>query len=194
MTTRVLFAGMDGAGKSTLSCSVYRWLVQAGYDAGLHEIDVWSDTHGPILGQKGWPERNKRGNEVRNYLADEFSAAIGQFVSDRRHDLVLGDLHGRWQMPDLEYWQKLRADGAVLVLRHPTEKDSRIACPQRPEDWEAFLARWDIPILFRVFSLQDGQSAPADDLPVTGLDRELRHDDPLIRRVAMRLIETTGLK
>lgn len=194
MTTRVLFAGMDGAGKSTLSCSIYRLLRQAGYDVGLHEIDVWSDTHGPILGRKGWTERNKRGNEVRNYLADEFSEAVGRFVSDDGHRMVIGDLHGRWQMPDLPYWEGLRADGAVLVLRHPTTKDAGISCPQRAEDWERFLAKWNIPILFRVFSLQNGQTAPPGTVPAFGLDRSVRHGDLAIRDIARRLIETTGLR
>ena len=192
MTTRVLFAGMDGSGKSTLSCSIYRTLKQAGYDVGLHEIDVWSDTHGPILGRKDWSERNKQGNEVRNHLADEFSEAIGRFVSDDRHRIVIGDLHGRWQMPDRRYWEGLKADGAVLVLRHPTKKDARISCPQRAEDWERFLARWDIPVLFKVFSLRPGQTAPAGTVPANGLDRRIRDRDLAIRDIAVRLVQVTG--
>lgn len=194
MTTRVLFAGMDGAGKSTLSCSVYQTLRQVGYDVGLHEIDVWSDTHGPILGRKAWSERDKRGNEIPNYLADEFSEAITRFVCDDGHRMVIGDLHGRWQMPDPPYWEGLRADGAVLVLRHPTTKDEEISCPQRPEDWERFLAERDIPILFRVFSLLPGQTAPSGTVPAIGLDRSVRHGDLAIRDVSTRLIDTTGIR
>ena len=45
MTTRVLFAGMDGAGKSTLACSVYAVLKSRSIDVGLHA--------GPVVFQEG---------------------------------------------------------------------------------------------------------------------------------------------
>ncbi|MDP9212241.1 MAG: hypothetical protein M3N59_03120 [bacterium] len=189
MTIRVLFAGMDGVGKSTLACSVYRTLRLWGYDVGLHEIDVWSDTHGPILGRKPWVERQKRGNDVRNYLADEFSAAVGRFVSDERHELVLGDLHGRWQMPDPPYWDGLAADRAVLVVRHPTAKDGQVVCPQREDDWRRFLATWRIPVSARVCSLLPGQQPLPDSLPVWNLDRELRDTAPDVCRIAAHVAD-----
>lgn len=192
MTTRVLFAGMDGAGKSTLACSVYAVLKSWSIDVGLHELDVWSDTHDPILGRKPWGERNKRGNDVRNYLADEFAAGIGRFMTDDSHRLLLGDLHGRWQMPDYRFWTNLSADWTVLVTRKSTVKDRLIESPQRRADWEEFLEKLDIPIRLRVFSRLSGQSVPRNHLPVTDLERRLCDDQYEVRQVATAIMDELG--
>ncbi len=192
MTTRVLFAGMDGAGKSTLACSVYAVLKSWSIDVGLHELDVWSDTHDPILGRKPWGERNKRGNDVRNYLADEFAGAVDRFVTDERHRLIIGDLHGRWQMPDYRFWAGLTADWAVLVERQPTVKDRLINSPQRIADWERFLESFKIPIRLRVFSRLAGQSVPSGRLPVTDLDRQLCHENPEVWQAATAIMDELG--
>lgn len=192
MTTRVLFAGMDGAGKSTLACSVYAVLASWSIDVGLHELDVWSDTHGPILGRKAWGERNKRGNDVRNHLADEFAAGLARFATDDTHRLLLGDLHGRWQMPDYRFWTGLSADWTVLVERQPTVKDRLINSPQRIADWERFLEALGIPIRLRVFSRLSGQSVPPDRLSATDLDRCLCADEPEIWQIAAAIMDEVG--
>ncbi len=173
MPMRLLFAGMNGSGKSTLACSVYVWLrCQGVASISLHEIDVWSDTHACILGNKDWAERNKRGSDQENWLADEFAAAILDFASDNSQ-LVLGDLQGRWQLPTPEYWHGLQADGAILVGRQPTAADQQTTYPQHLSDWQQFLATYNIPIIAEVFSQRAGEPGRVGSLSVHGLDRRL---------------------
>ena len=112
MTFKVLIGGYDGAGKSTLACSLYVYLCMIGYDVGLHEIDPWSDTHAPLLGRKNWTERNKRKNYVE---ADIYHSYVEPFAQDSR-EIVIGDIQGNYQCPHNHMWAN-SADVAVLVSR-----------------------------------------------------------------------------
>ena len=60
-TVRMLIGGQHASGKSTLAVTLYRILSeQHGLSVGLHELDIHSDTHDPLLGRKPWSARTKR--------------------------------------------------------------------------------------------------------------------------------------
>lgn len=185
---RILIGGMNGAGKSTLACSLYLALRELTSDVTLHEVDPWSDTHDCILGHKPWSERNKRGNFVRNHLASEFAERAAAFAADDA-SIVLGDLHGRWQLPDFEYWEPLRGSGdALLVTRRQTAEDFESPYPQDPKSWLLHLERLDIPVRWVVSSHLE----PVPDqqaLTVSGLDRLAVPDNSDIVRLARTLLD-----
>lgn len=137
MSTHIIIGGPVNCGKSTLAVSLYRQLQILGVSVGIHELDVYSDTHPCILGQKPWYERRKRAEAEFNPTIKE---RIREYADDQR-DVVIGDLPGRLGTP---YLSKLMepADQAIIVAK----------------DWES-LDRWDecfcvyqVPITLRIIS------------------------------------------
>lgn len=176
MSCRILFGGMSSAGKSTLACSVYEILTRRGLDVGLHELDIWSDTHDCILGKKPWEQRNKRGGPSGDDLHPEFAVAVGEFQADDS-TIVIGDLPGR-RNPSWEAAVGC-ADYAVLVYRRPLGKDEEEFFARHEVNWELQMTEWEIPIIARIESLQDTQAYPSgvNRIGVHGLDRQLVFDD-----------------
>lgn len=94
---RLLIGGPANSGKSTLCTSLFHILRDVpDLTVGIHEIDVYSDTHGPLLGLKPWSERKKNFHAGRS----EVDARMAEFLSDRA-DLVIGDLPGNIRNPHL---------------------------------------------------------------------------------------------
>jgi hypothetical protein len=133
-----------------------------GVSVGIHELDVYSDTHACILGLKSWYDRRKRAEAEFNPTIKE---RVREFADDQ-HDIVIGDLPGRLGTP---YFGKLvePADWVIIVAK----------------DWEG-LDRWtecfdvyNVPIALRVISFM-GQlpiipPVTPDVLYVKGLDRKV---------------------
>ena len=193
MSCRILFGGMSTAGKSTLACSVYEVLIRRGLNVGLHELDIWSDTHDCILGAKPWEQRNKRGGPSGDDLHPEFAVAVERFRADDSA-VVIGDLPGR-RNPS---WDAAIgcADYAALIYRRQLTKDREEFFADHEVDWERQMEDWGIPVIARVQSLQPGEPdvTGADRYPAIGLDRELLLDDPGVLDLATlitRFAETT---
>lgn len=182
--TRILIGSMDGAGKSTLSCSLYLHLAGRGTDVSLHEIDPWSDTHDPILGRKSWSQRQKR----TNVSLELYGQYVDRFASDTSQ-IVLGDMQGRAQNP---YNQLLSgvADYGILVSREQTVKDQTVLYPQYEYDWERLYAdTLRTPVAARVRSVLPNQIAPPGCLPIDGLERQPAPDHPQIARLGAMVLE-----
>ena len=196
MSCRILFGGMSSAGKSTLACSAYEILTRRGFSVGLHELDIWSDTHDYILGRKPWEQRHKRGGPSGDDLHPEFVTAVERFRADDSA-VVIGDLPGR----DNPSWQAATgcADYAVLVYRRQLAKDGEEFFADHEVDWERQMEDWGIPVIGRVQSLLPGQIdvSGTDRFAVTGLDRSLLlDDDGLLRLTTLitRFAETSELQ
>lgn len=195
MTFKILIGGYDGAGKSTLACSLYVYLCMTGHDVGLHEIDPWSDTHAPLLGRKSWAARDKRKGFVE---ADIYRSYVEPFAQDTR-DIVIGDVQGNYQCPHNAMWADL-ADVAILVSRRPTEKDIWRAenesrdtpGPQTVHGWRTLFAANGIKRIFYIESLLDGQRPPSlaadKHFAILGLDRALVPLHPDIKNLAELLL------
>jgi hypothetical protein len=189
MSCRVIFGGMPSAGKSTLVCSLGEILRRRGHDVALHELDIWSDTHACILGEKPWEERAKRGGNSKEQddLHPEFAAAVERFRTDPAQ-IVFGDLPGCTN----ESWHTVAgsADHAVLVYRSPIDKDEdAFYANRRVIDWEQQMSEWEIPVIGRVQSVQAGSNGVAgtERFLVSGLDRELVLDDSGLLNLASLL-------
>jgi len=193
MTFKILIGGYDGAGKSTLACSLYVYLCMTGLNVGLHEIDPWSDTHAPLLGLKSWADRKKNVGYVD---ADAYNAHIKPFAQDSR-EIVIGDVQGCYQYEHNHLWAGL-ADVAILVSRQPTEKDAwraehesrDIPGPQSREGWRQLFAANGIKTILHVDTLLDGQRQRALADPtdwyfvLRGLDRAVVPFHPGVKQLA----------
>lgn len=198
---KILIGGFDGAGKSTLACSLYVYLLTQGHEVGLHELDPWSDTHAPLLGHKDWLERTKRTGFVDQ---DIYSLYVDPFIKDRR-EIVIGDIQGNYQYAHNNLWAGT-ASAAVLVSRHATEKDewrrvheSRdIPGPQTVDGWYDLLQRSGISYnnIIRVHSLRHGQTVPISPFPVIAahqLERALVPFHPAVVALADQLLHLRQL-
>jgi len=154
MPTRILVGGLDGAGKSTLVCSLAEALRHDGIAVQTIEIDPWSDTHDIIYGRKPVEKRNGR-HEV----------AIGEFrerVEMFRHSpypIVLGDMQGRQQY-SFNFLLKGIADRGILIGREPTEKDLKRQAEnilQTVPEWEELYDQLETFVNLYVHSLLPGQ-------------------------------------
>jgi hypothetical protein len=137
MPTRIVVGGQRGCGKSTLTVSLFRHLEARQLDIGLHEIDVYSDTHACILGEKPWEQRIRKKHAWFN---PTIRRRIGEFSADKR-EIVLGDLPGKVTNPSLHHMVK-PAHKAILVA-----KDE-----QGFVEWDAFFLKQNIPVVLRVIS------------------------------------------
>ncbi len=182
---RIVFGGPPNCGKSTLAVSLYAQMRRRGMSVGLHEIDVYSDTHDCILGKKPWGERRKR----RFCRFDRIiRPRILEYASDTS-DIVLGDLPGNLRN---QFLAKMiaPADAAVVVGR-----DYAGMLP-----WEALFARMSIPVLVRVFSYTTcrPRALAADTIAVSGLSRVIVRsaelNEVVERLVAARTVRTKRAK
>lgn len=198
MSCRILFGGMPSAGKSTLVCSVYEVLTRRGLAVGLHELDIWSDTHDCILGRKPWEQRAKRGGSSKEQddLHPEFATAVERFRADPA-EVVIGDLPGCSNGS----WDACIgcADYGVLVMRRRIAKDDDPFYADRAVDWERQMDEWEIPVIARTQSLLDGDAfaAGTNRIGAAGLDRTLALDDPGVLDLATlitRFAETPALQ
>jgi len=176
MSTHIVIGGPCNCGKSTLAVSLYKQLQALGVSVGIHEIDVYSDSHHCILGLKPWDRRRKRAHAEYN---PTIKKRVQEFTDDQR-DIVIGDLPGRLGTP---YLDKLLepADQAIVVAR----------------DWEG-LDMWDecfsvykVPITLRVIS-HLGQlplipPSTRDVLYVRGLKRQI-HLNGEVSEVARHIV------
>jgi hypothetical protein len=91
---RVVIGGQPNCGKSTLAVSLQKTFeVIFGQCVGLHELDVYSDTHECISGLKSWSRREKYNPRLQPHI-DEctvVTAAVKNFIEDAS-SFVLGDL------------------------------------------------------------------------------------------------------
>ncbi len=181
----VLFAGMRGAGKSTLCVSVAQALQarDPGVDIGLHELDIWSDTHACIRGDKPWEQRNKRGHtHPGEELIDEYLEALAAYAADRS-PLVLGDMPGRPNRVEHDVLAEA-VDGVVLVSRDLGPDDKHQTYPQGVDHWERILDRLGLPVIAAVHSVLPGQQPPLERIAIDGLDREPIPEHPGVTQVA----------
>ena len=186
-TTRVLIGGFDNAGKSTLACSLYRALNQAGIPTSLYELDRWSDTHDIILGRK-LPEQRQKTAEVS---VEEFAAYAEGFREDPTK-LVLGDLQGVYQVPH-NLCLRQSANFGVLVTRNPIDKDATARFPQTLEGWRDLFGDLEIPIALHLHSVQAGQTAPDKTIPIPALERGLVPNHPYVQKIAAKILQLSGL-
>lgn len=188
MSTRVLFGGMVSSGKSTLVCSLYRLLGTWGVDVSLHEIDVWSDTHACILGEKPWDQRNNTKDNSPE-MHRRFQAKVEEFRSDSA-DLVLGDMPGREANESFPLLPRRFAECGVLVTRSPLPKDTHPFLASSPEGWRRIMERtWLIPVCAEVLSVRNGDQPTLEQYGIDGLEREPQPHHPEIERLAEFLLE-----
>lgn len=166
MTTRIVIGGLRGAGKSVFTTSLYRRLQQDGVDVGLHEIDVYSDTHGPLLGRKSWEERRGYRHRWRITIERE----VAKFAADQSH-VVIGDLPGKLTNPNMPLMVQ-HADVAILVGRHSVEKDAANKHHRSVDQWAEWLEAHEIPVVATIFSLLPDQVHPTGTFPAHGLSRD----------------------
>lgn len=186
--TRFLIGGIDGAGKSTLSCSLYLALKEQGINVSLHEIDPWSDTHDPILGNKPWSQRQKRSV----IPAEEYREYVDRFKNDRA-SIVLGDMQGRAEHQG-SYLLKEAAEHGILVTRDRTEKDLNNPHRQYEGAWEDLFRQLLIPTSIRIRSIRDGQDCPDGYMGVDGLEREPMPDHPKIKQLGEMVVELAKVR
>jgi len=151
---------------------------------GLHEVDVYSDTHACLLGQKPWIKRRKK---TKAWLDPTILRRVEEFRSDD-HDWVIGDLPGKVTNPFLSRMVE-PADAAILVFKDGGLPDAH--------KWLAFFMARKIPVLSFVLSEQGKESQlkfPFAGLEIStphyivrDLNREVKVDDD-IRRVAVGLL------
>lgn len=188
MTVRILFGGLVSSGKSTIACSVYDYLDKLGEDVSIHELDVWSDTHPCIFGEKPWSQRNGTKDDSQK-MHDRFLARIDEY----RHDdarIVIGDMPGREENRTFPLIQPRFADAGVLVVRGPLEKDQDPFLRSVPGRWRKMMeSMWQVPIVAEVFSIRNGDQPGLDQFGIDGLDRSLMPHHPQIERLAEHLLE-----
>lgn len=180
---RVVIGGVNGTGKSTFTCSLYVALLIESVSVGLHELDVYSDTHGPLLGLKPWDQRVRR---TKAMYTQTIRPAIDRFEADE-HTIVLGDLPGKLANPWLGEMMA-GASHAVLVGRERVERDEGARHPQSFGDWEHFVGDQGVPIIARVKSMLTGQAAWEGTISATGLNRALQPFSPAVQKVKARLL------
>lgn len=181
----VLFAGMRGAGKSTLCISVAQALHarDPGLSVGLYELDIWSDTHACIRGDKPWEQRNKRGHTYPGEeLIQEYLESLAAFATDGS-ELVLGDMPGRPNRLEHDVLSET-VDGVVLVSRDFGPEDLHHRHPQGIEYWERTLDRLELPVIAAVHSVLPGQQAPLERIAISGLDRKPIPDHAEVLKLA----------
>ncbi len=163
MTIRILVGGLDGAGKSTIVCSLAEALRHDGVLVHAIEIDPWSDTHDIILGRKPAELRNPR-HEV---AIGEFRERVEMFRHSPYH-VVLGDLQGMQQ-----YAHNLLLDGiadrGIIIGRETTEKDAIKEAKGRLQtvpDWFTLYQRINTTVDHYIHTLLPGQEASTQvDVP-----------------------------
>ena len=188
MSVRILFGGMVSSGKSTIACSVYDYLEKLGEDISLHELDVWSDTHRCILGEKPWSERQNTKDDSDS-MHRWFFERIDEFLADDA-DIVIGDMPGREENRSFPLVPTGIADLGVLVVRSRLEKDSDPFLRSVPGRWKRIMeSLWQVPIVAEVFSVRNGDQPGLDQFGIAGLERELITHHPEIERLAEHLLE-----
>lgn len=186
---RVVIGGVNGTGKSTFTCSLYVALLIEGVSVGLHELDVYSDTHAPLLGLKPWDQRIRR---TKAMYKQTIRPAIDRFENDG-HAIVLGDLPGKLANPWLGEMMA-EADLAILVGRERVERDTAARYPQSAGDWEHFFCDHGKPVITRVHSMLTGQAARDGTVSATGLNRALQPMSPAVQLVKNRLLLQAGIR
>lgn len=154
MPTRILIGGLDGAGKSTLVCSLAEALRHDGVAVQTIEIDPWSDTHDIIYGRKPVEKRNGR-HEV---AIGEFRERVEMFRCSP-YPIVLGDMQGRQQY-SFNFLLKGIADRGILIGREPTEKDLKRQVEnilQTVPAWEELFDQLETQVDLYVHSLLPSQ-------------------------------------
>lgn len=172
MTTRIVVGGLRGAGKSVFTTSLYLCLQDRGVNVGLHEIDVYSDTHGPLLGQKSWEQRQGK----HHVWVRTVERRVAEFAADPS-DVVIGDLPGKLTNPNMPLMVK-HADAAILIDRHPVLKDGTNKHHRTAQQWQQWLEARDVPVIAVVFSVLPQQGHPEGTFPVAELDRHLYGPNP----------------
>ncbi len=187
MGYRILFGGMVSSGKSTLICSLYQLLETWGEDVSLHEIDVWSDTHACILGEKSWEQRhNTRDNSPE--IHTRFQRNVELFAADPA-EIVLGDLPGREANDSFPLLKPGFADAGVLVTRGPREKDKDPFLRSTAAGWRKLMVNlWQIPLIAEVYSLRNGDQPAQHQFAIGDSDRGLIPHHPEVERLAEHLL------
>ncbi len=148
---RLLIGGPNASGKSTLAVSLYYWLRrhEPYVSVALHELDVHSDTHGPLMGLKAWSKRCKRWPFPQEAPFEVIVYADMMFRKDSSA-IVIGDLPGRLANPGMP---RFMASGthAIYVGRSFDEYDA----------WHASFSRAGVRLLFGVASVLDGNPVPS---------------------------------
>ena len=176
---RILIGGQGSCGKSTLAVTLCKILEQ-NYEmrVGLHELDVHSDTHGPLLGLKPWSERVKRWPLPQEAPPEVVAECLTRFREDKS-DVVIGDLPGRLENPYMEHF----LDAAPYAI-----------CMARAGDYES-MSVWydkfiqnDIQIVRKVYTSQNGYSTSmakeSDAVYINGMNRVLNMYNAYMRLLA----------
>jgi hypothetical protein len=164
MPNRIVIGGPHNCGKSTLAASIYRKLQHLSVSAGIHEIDVFSDTIPCILGIKPWEKRQKRrGGNWKDPLIDK---RINDFAKDKSN-MVIGDLPG---IIDGLLEKMVKPATAAIVVGK--------SCKTFRE-WLDFFERQSIPVIIKIASyIGEGnnwhfEKAFPDALPVGNMNRRV---------------------
>jgi energy-coupling factor transporter ATP-binding protein EcfA2 len=140
MSTHVVIGGPRGCGKSTLTASLFKQLEELGVGAGVHEIDVYSDTIPCILGLKPWEKRKKKKHA---WFTPTICRRIQEYANDKR-EIVLGDLPGKMTNQFLSRMVE-PADRAIIVAKDWDSVD----------EWDTFFDKRNIPVALRVISYRE---------------------------------------
>lgn len=196
MPFRILIAGKRNSGKTTLACSLHAAFLAEGYSCEHFELDPYSETKDYILGLKPWSMRRKTLAPPR-----EKFQVLNRMMLASTADYVIGDLPGR--IHDKNRLLIQGADGVIFVDRSPLQSD-RPHDPTRAEwdaehhdptyaEWCRYFESAGVRILLRVFSLREGERAPADgSIPIYGLRRVLLHTADIAQLVANLRRVTSG--
>ncbi len=194
MTTRILIGGLDGAGKSTIVCSLAEALRHDGVTVQAIEIDPWSDTHDIILGKKSPELRNAR-HEV---AIGEFRERVEMFRCSP-FQVVLGDLQGMQQYA-FNFLLEGIADRGIIIGRERTDKDSTKEAKGRLQtvpDWLELYRQINTPVDCYVHSLLPGQPqtvrvAETDKVVPAFTERKLVPYNPHIQELKLMVEQWLG--
>lgn len=179
----VVVGGPAGSGKSTFTCSLYIALMLAGPPVGLHELDVYSDTHGPLIGTKPWEQRHRK--RYARYDTT-IRPVIDRYEADES-PIVIGDLPGKLANPWLAE-MCAGADVMIIVGREKAGKDLTNKHASTAAEWEKKSREMGKPVIARVLSMLSGQAAEAGAIAAHGLNRALQPLSPAVQEAKATIL------
>lgn len=179
MALRVLIGGPVNSGKSTLACSLYVALSMQGVPSSLVELDIWSDTHTCILGERPWRLRKKK----ISFSSHKLKLMSKKFLKSSE-TVVIGDLPGKIDRHTKNIATMAQCVAILIKRRRYFLNDFKYGSP---EEWEKFFQENQIPLLAKVHSLLPSQRCNKNYIPIADLDRALVPFNPGVQSLVSLL-------